>query len=1038
MTCYDISSKCSISSTWLSPWHFIQIKCFSFQFHPSFWHFIQVKRFSSPFHPSFWHFIDVKCFHPSFGHFIHSLSAPSFKGDLSSKCFSSTLCHFIQVLFIQISATLSAPRVPLHPRVIFHPTAWVPSIQGRVCRPSAFHPSFCHLHNPCALHPFRPLPQPECFSSKFLPHYLHPQPECPSIQGTLSLAFHPSQVLFIAISSKFLHFTQLNCFSSPFHPSFCISSKSSAFHPHSTQAFAFHPSPVLFIPIPPSFGHFPSAPLEAVTSTSLLQLLFIHISTTLSSSTTGVPLHPRDSLTGISSKSSTFHPHFIQVKCFSSPFHHPSSAIPSKSSAFHPHSTQILLFHPRPVLFIPIPSKFCHSIQVKCFSSPFHPSSAIPSKSSAFHPHSTQVPALPQVPQVKCLPSQFRPLPDCPPWGMIPQVSDNCFSSTFCWFHNSSAPFHPSQVLFIPIPPKFLHFHKFHNSSAFHPSFGRFPTAPLEAWFHKSLTTALHPRFVPSTTRAPHFIQVKCFSSPSTQVPALPQVPQLKCFPSQSRPLPESPLEAWFHKSLTTAFHPRFVPSTTRAPHFIQVKCFSSSFHPSSSTSTSSTTQVLTIPVSATSRVPPLGHDSTSLWQLLFIHVLFHPQLECPVSSTSSAFHPHRTQVPALPQVPQLKCFPSQFRPLPKSPLEAWFHKSLTTAFHPRFVPSTTRVPHFIQVKCFSSRFHPSSCTSTSSTTQVLTIPVSATSRVPPLGHDSTNLWQLLFIHVLFHPQLECPVSSTSSAFHPHCTQVPALPQVPQVKCFPSQFRPLPKSPLEAWFHKSLTTAFHPRFVPSTTRVPHFIQVKCFSSPSTSSTSQVLFIPVSATSRVPPWGMIPQVSDSCFSSTFCSIHNSSAPHFIQVKCFSSPFHPVSATSRVPPLRASVQKSRMSIRTEMIVCGNQYDVHWKQILYLLIVSRESFELASEMGARISFMSADVATPPTSEWQALASSFASDSATLMSRLLLLFIFITIAACRLHLHMRKRSSVSDDGMFLNEKPVPWEQSKLAFVTGLIFNLT
>ncbi|KAH8944840.1 hypothetical protein BDL97_12G007200 [Sphagnum fallax] len=66
----------------------------------------------------------------------------------------------------------------------------------------------------------------------------------------------------------------------------------------------------------------------------------------------------------------------------------------------------------------------------------------------------------------------------------------------------------------------------------------------------------------------------------------------------------------------------------------------------------------------------------------------------------------------------------------------------------------------------------------------------------------------------------------------------------------------------------------------------------------------------------------------------------------------------------------------------------------------------------MVARISFMSADVATPPTSEWQALASTFASDSATLISRLLLLFIFITITACGLHLHMRKRSSVTDDG--------------------------
>jgi hypothetical protein len=89
-------------------------------------------------------------------------------------------------------------------------------------------------------------------------------------------------------------------------------------------------------------------------------------------------------------------------------------------------------------------------------------------------------------------------------------------------------------------------------------------------------------------------------------------------------------------------------------------------------------------------------------------------------------------------------------------------------------------------------------------------------------------------------------------------------------------------------------------------------------------------------------------------------------------------------------------------------------------YWLTVTRESFELASEMGAGISFMSANVATPPTTEWQALASSFASDFATLMSRLLLLLIFITIAACGLHLHMRKRLSVSD-GMLLNAKPVP-----------------
>jgi hypothetical protein len=99
---------------------------------------------------------------------------------------------------------------------------------------------------------------------------------------------------------------------------------------------------------------------------------------------------------------------------------------------------------------------------------------------------------------------------------------------------------------------------------------------------------------------------------------------------------------------------------------------------------------------------------------------------------------------------------------------------------------------------------------------------------------------------------------------------------------------------------------------------------------------------------------------------------------------------------------------------MVLIGNK-------ILYCLTVLRESFELASEMGAGISFMSADVATPPTSEWQALASSFASDSATLMSRLLLLFIFITIPACGLHLHMRRRLSGSNDGMTLHAKPVP-----------------
>jgi hypothetical protein len=37
-----------------------------------------------------------------------------------------------------------------------------------------------------------------------------------------------------------------------------------------------------------------------------------------------------------------------------------------------------------------------------------------------------------------------------------------------------------------------------------------------------------------------------------------------------------------------------------------------------------------------------------------------------------------------------------------------------------------------------------------------------------------------------------------------------------------------------------------------------------------------------------------------------------------------------------------------------------------------------------------------------------------------------------------MRKRSSVSDDGMLLNAKPVPREQSKPAYLTGLILNLT
>ncbi|CAK9198127.1 unnamed protein product [Sphagnum troendelagicum] len=67
----------------------------------------------------------------------------------------------------------------------------------------------------------------------------------------------------------------------------------------------------------------------------------------------------------------------------------------------------------------------------------------------------------------------------------------------------------------------------------------------------------------------------------------------------------------------------------------------------------------------------------------------------------------------------------------------------------------------------------------------------------------------------------------------------------------------------------------------------------------------------------------------------------------------------------------------------------------------------------MGAGISFMSA--------ESQALGSSFASDSATLISRLLLLFILITIPACGVHLHMRKRASGRDDGMLRNQNPVP-----------------
>jgi hypothetical protein len=77
-----------------------------------------------------------------------------------------------------------------------------------------------------------------------------------------------------------------------------------------------------------------------------------------------------------------------------------------------------------------------------------------------------------------------------------------------------------------------------------------------------------------------------------------------------------------------------------------------------------------------------------------------------------------------------------------------------------------------------------------------------------------------------------------------------------------------------------------------------------------------------------------------------------------------------------------------------------------------------------------MSVDVALAPTSGWQALASTFASDSATLILRLVLFFIFITIAGSGLRLIMRNSSSVSapasaripatsaSDGMLQNEK--------------------
>jgi hypothetical protein len=73
---------------------------------------------------------------------------------------------------------------------------------------------------------------------------------------------------------------------------------------------------------------------------------------------------------------------------------------------------------------------------------------------------------------------------------------------------------------------------------------------------------------------------------------------------------------------------------------------------------------------------------------------------------------------------------------------------------------------------------------------------------------------------------------------------------------------------------------------------------------------------------------------------------------------------------------------------------------------------------------------LASPPTSGWQALPSSFASDSATLILRLVILFIVVTIAGCGLRLNMQKWSSLSppasaqirptraSDGMLQNQK--------------------
>ncbi|KAH9542489.1 hypothetical protein CY35_13G009900 [Sphagnum magellanicum] len=56
-----------------------------------------------------------------------------------------------------------------------------------------------------------------------------------------------------------------------------------------------------------------------------------------------------------------------------------------------------------------------------------------------------------------------------------------------------------------------------------------------------------------------------------------------------------------------------------------------------------------------------------------------------------------------------------------------------------------------------------------------------------------------------------------------------------------------------------------------------------------------------------------------------------------------------------------------------------------------------------------MSVVVASPPTSGCQDLASSFASDSATLILRLVVFFFVIIIAGCGLRLNMRNWSSVS-----------------------------